>query len=297
MGEITRKPHTERQVRRSMTIAAGINCSDGILICADTEHTGPSSKIQKPKVFQAANQKIIVTGCNAADYIKVGYDKFCERLQAGPEPADPLQARAMVEEVTAKMYEHHIIPFQATDPTLSVDFIVALRCTNDQLCLIKTINSTAAIIDSDPFVVLGSGSEFFNYWATYFFYRMRLNMELASHVVAFMLREIKTAGINCGGNTFITKMPRHLATADPKGYLFREKKVLAEFPQSAVDVLFAAMDLRQTDSYLDQKIEDMKKLAVELRSYIKRQDQRLTGIYTATANTAVFSDELEERDN
>jgi 20S proteasome alpha/beta subunit len=186
-----------------MTIAAGFICTDGLVVCADTEHASANtnSKTHKSKVFQAANQKLIVTGANTADYIKVGYDKLCERLNSGFDPVDRLAARAIVEEVMSKLYEQHIIPFQVGDPDLGVDLIVAMRCADGRPTLMRTVNSTAMLVD-EPYTAMGSGFEFFNYWATYFMYKMKLNMELASHVAAFMFREIKAAGLNCSGPLF-----------------------------------------------------------------------------------------------
>jgi 20S proteasome alpha/beta subunit len=34
-----------------MTIAAGIRCTDGIVLCSDTEHTEGDGKYEKPKIF------------------------------------------------------------------------------------------------------------------------------------------------------------------------------------------------------------------------------------------------------
>jgi hypothetical protein len=277
-----------------MTIAAGLVCSDGIILCADTEYTQGDSKFNRTKVFQAASNKLIVTGSNAAEYIKVGYDKLSEKLKSS-DPADPLTARAMVEEVISQMYELHIIPFQSVEPNLGVELIVAIRCANNQLALIKTVNSTAAI--QEHYAVTGYGWHLFEYWSTYFLYKMKLDMEIAAHIAIFILREVKMAGYQCGGSTFISKMPANPATADKKGYIFKEKHVLADFPQSAIDVLFAAMDLGQTDSYYESKIEEFKASVKELRGYIKRQSQLKSGVYTATSNVAIMrSEDLKEKD-
>jgi 20S proteasome alpha/beta subunit len=35
----------------AMTIAAGIRCTDGIVLCSDTEHTEGDGKYEKPKIF------------------------------------------------------------------------------------------------------------------------------------------------------------------------------------------------------------------------------------------------------
>src|SRR6266567_8616567 len=94
---------------RSMTIAAGVVCSDGIVLAADTEHTRPFvAKYQKPKVFISPDNNLGVTGAGTSDYIKVAFDKLCEKIKV---PSGPLEARRNVEDVIAKMHEQHIVPF------------------------------------------------------------------------------------------------------------------------------------------------------------------------------------------
>lgn len=51
-----------------MTIAAGILCSDGIIVCANTEHTGDVNKFQAPKVI-SIDDRTFLTGAGATDYI------------------------------------------------------------------------------------------------------------------------------------------------------------------------------------------------------------------------------------
>jgi len=89
-----------------MTIAAGIVCTDGILVCADTEHEQGDAKFQKGKVFSEDKDKLIVTGCSgAAEFIKIGYDKLADKVRFDL-PANSSEARILVETVTSKLYKH-----------------------------------------------------------------------------------------------------------------------------------------------------------------------------------------------
>ena len=59
---LIRTPKHERLERsRFVTIAAGLMCSDGIIVCADTELTHGDSKYQKTKLF-AFEESLVLTG-------------------------------------------------------------------------------------------------------------------------------------------------------------------------------------------------------------------------------------------
>jgi hypothetical protein len=55
------------------------------------------------------------------------------------------------------------------------------------------------------------------------------------------------------------------------------------------------MNLHETDTSYETKLEEFGKLARELREYIKRQANLKTGVFTATAGGAVPIGDLEEK--
>jgi 20S proteasome alpha/beta subunit len=164
-----------------MTIAAGYLASDGILICADTEHADDVAKYKKPKVFKF-KKHLIVTGAGNSHLLKLATDRLFRAL-AQP-PADIDGALSIVGDVIYELHERHIFKhYDATNhlrPTVSL--IVAARCANGKLTIIKTQDDSAAF--GGAYASVGCGSYLFEYWASHFFDR-QLDIEAASYLLLF----------------------------------------------------------------------------------------------------------------
>src|ERR1035438_2464283 len=160
-------------LRVDMTIAAGILCSDGIIICADTEHTGEVSKFQASKIIPL-DEHTVMTGSGTTDYILMAADKLKDELRMA-RPVNPSDARQIVESVVKGIHAEHVFNFfEASDPNRPfIELIVAARCSGGDLALIKTNNSAARL--GTNFEFTGSGFPIFEYWCRYF-YRDRLTM-------------------------------------------------------------------------------------------------------------------------
>ena len=149
-------PFRERlKLRVDMTIAAGIRCSDGIIICADTEHTGDVSKFQETKIIPIEDHTVI-TGAGSTDYILMTADKLRDELKSA-HPVNVADARQIVETVVQGVHAEHIFNFyDASDPNRpSMELIVAMRCSEGDLALLKTFNSAVRV--GSQFEFAGSG--------------------------------------------------------------------------------------------------------------------------------------------
>jgi 20S proteasome alpha/beta subunit len=255
---------------KAMTIAAGINCTDGILISADTEHTQGDAKFQKGKIFTENRDRLIVTAAGDAEFIKVGYDKLSDKLKFNL-PKDAAAARALVEVATSKLYK-------------DTQFIVAIRCANDKITLIKTASQGDGAMLEDHYVAVGSGSAIFEYWAQYFLFAQPMTLDIASLLVMFMLRETKGAGIYCGGDTQIFKMPRQAGALSRTRSLYDDREILAGFPQTPIKVLLDAMDLSRPDTEYEERIEEFRKQIGAFRAALKMKQHFKRGVYTDTSN-------------
>ncbi len=57
------KPEPKRLPQvKAMTIAAGFMCSDGIILCADSEHSDEITKFQRSKVFRFGKNLMLTGG-------------------------------------------------------------------------------------------------------------------------------------------------------------------------------------------------------------------------------------------
>lgn len=266
-----------------MTIAAGIVCSDGILICADTEHTQGDAKFQRGKVFSEDKDKLIVTGSGDAEFIKVGYDKLANKIRF-KLPADSSEARTLVENATSSLYKH-------------TQFIVAIRCANDEIALIKTTSFGDGAFLETHYAAIGSGVPIFEYWAQYFLFAKPMTLDIASLLMMFMLRETKGAGVGCGGRTEVYKMPRHAGALVRSRSLYDDRDILAGFPQTPIEVLLEAMDLSQPDAVYEERIEKFKKQVMGFRAALKTQEQFRRGVYTETASVIMGLPSKKEDDS
>lgn len=224
-----------------MTIAAGVWCSDGIILCADTEVTEGDTKFQQRKVWNAGDH-LMLTGCGATAHMKMAFDKLAHKFsELRPEHSEA--ARVVVEDLIFGIYEQHIFPFiQAGHPhgnSLDIWLIVALRCANGELALIRTSQTAASLVEN--YEAVGAGGTIFKYWARYFL-DGNFSMDLASYFAMFILREAKNVAFGVGGSTHVFKMPKDTSVPRTRRAIWDEKSILAAFPSSAVDEAFAAME-------------------------------------------------------
>jgi 20S proteasome alpha/beta subunit len=218
-----------------MTIAAGVLCSDGIIVCADTEHTGDVSKFQAQKII-AIDDQTFLTGAGATDYILMTADKLKDEFKSG-RPVNPTDARQIVETVVRGVHDEHIFSFwDGSDPNRpGMELIVATRCSGGELALIKTFNSATHLGSSFEFA--GSGYPIFEYWCRYF-HRDRITMDGMTVLALFMLKEVKKVHPGCGGQSQIFYLPK--AIDRPKRLrFFDEKDLLLGFPDNIVKMLSA----------------------------------------------------------
>ncbi len=89
-GPLPRKPKPERlRKRRHVTIAIGILCSDGIILCADSqESVDEYSKISRPKVFELNllddGVKAVLAGAGNSVFIDALRSKLESALDLAP---------------------------------------------------------------------------------------------------------------------------------------------------------------------------------------------------------------------
>lgn len=278
-----------------MTIAAGIRCHDGLVICADTQHTKGESKYNRPKIW-ANDRDLVVTGSGLSDYMKMAFDKFSTSYKALP-PDTPENARDSIEQLVRAIHEEHIFPFHQAGhqeaPEISLSLIIGLRCGNGELALIKTSYTAALLCETAE--AIGIGASMFNYWTSYFL-RRGMSMELVGYLCIFILREVKNAGYACGGSTEIYKLPNDTTKLRNRRSILSEQDVLAGFPQTTVDMLIACADLGMEDSEFESRINDYIHRFRNLRQTLKYQSKaslREIGAYTATATS---TPRLEQHD-
>ena len=269
-----------------MTIAAGLWCSDGIIIGADTENTDGNSKFQRDKIW-SDDGNLIVTGAGATSYMKMAFDKIAHRF-GRKKPENPSSARAVVERIVRQIHEEHVFPLQNIGHPYAQDvnfwLILAVRCTNGDLALIKTELTTASLVrDYDA---AGTGREVFRYWARYFLSYRLLTMDEASYFSMFIIREAKESASGVGGSTHIAHMPRHSDHPRIWRTFFGDKGILAGFPNSAVKAILTAVDLKTPDRAYADDIGIFTQLVGQLRGELRSNIDMVENASRAFKETA-----------
>ena len=249
-----------------MTIAAGIRCSDGIVICADTQHTQGNMKFDQTKIWGVGDH-LLMTGAGAANLMKMAFDKLAHEFTVGL-PKNSFEARDTIENLVQTIHRQHVFPlYRVQHPSaqeMSLDLIVCIRCKNGELALIDTNLTTAKVIEE--YEAVGTGRDVFLYWASRFLWR-RLNLEVTGYLAKFFLRECKHVSSYVGGETVVATMFK--SRADSKVYRVEayEGYTLAWFPNSIVRLLLAAIDRdiseEEFETHFQIVTKDVKELRVE----------------------------------
>lgn len=256
MSMLFSKPpiYTTRRLlrRRRLTIAAGFHCDDGIVICADTEHTDQIGKYQREKIFNFQHQ-LLLTGAGHSDYIKMAFDKLCDAYRSS-QPINPSAARDIVERMILDLYAKHIFNFYRPEDSNrpSLELIIAMRCSNGEPVMVKAAE-TATILGGF-FESVGIGKPLFEYWAQ-LLYWPTLTMTIVSYLCALILQEVKRNVVDCGGYSIICGMPKD-ASKQGTPAAFSEGVAFAGFPQTLVPLLVQCRDLRIPDEEYESKIKE-----------------------------------------
>lgn len=240
------------KLRVDMTIAAGIRCSDGIIVCADTEHTGDVNKFQESKIISIEDHTFI-TGAGATDYILMTAEKLKDELKLA-HPVNVADARQIVETVVRGVHAEHIFNFyNASDPNRpSMELIIAMRCTGGDLALLKTTNSAVRL--GSQFEFAGSGYPIFEYWCRYF-YRDRLTMSGMATLAVFMLKEVKKVHPYCGGASQIFHLSKSKGDYVMNRF-FDEDQILLGFPDNIVKILSACFFEDTPAAWIEEKLHE-----------------------------------------
>ena len=260
--------------RKRLTIAAGILCSDGIVICADSEENDYIAKYQAQKIRSFEN-RLLMSGAGAGPYIDMTFDKLRDALLGNNWPTDAANARCITEGVVCSVYEDHIKAFSDLDK-VSMDLVVAIRTGNKHLALVGSCGTAtylSATTEDGPMaggmVVVGGGRPLYEYWGRWFSLE-KLTSEEVSYLNLFIIREVKSAVPGCGGTTYSIGMPID-DSARRSFSISEESLLLAGFPSTVIDALRSCMDSMTDDSAFDRAMERLTQHFRTFRAKLQQQ--------------------------
>jgi hypothetical protein len=196
-----KKPYiAPRKGARSMTIAAGFRCMDGVVLCADSQITipgllkYPESKIRMAEYLQS---KPFFTFCGDMDYSKQAINHFSTAIRKAEQNRTDLLSAIETEAANLHLQYYDMY----TDPAdkLHLDMIVSVL-VDKQRHLFKIYGPKVNAVDD--FHCIGAG----NYLAralTGMYRRPGESVHRTAIVCAYILSEVKKYVDGCGGDSQI----------------------------------------------------------------------------------------------
>lgn len=175
-----------------MTIAAGFSCSDGVLLCADTEHTGWTAKSHHSKVdhFEVPGGKVCFALAGASTLAWCAIQKCKKRLHADAS-SDLI---ADLESILDDEYRRNVLGHPNFN-SLDYSLLVSVWTQNEGARLFAT--TATAMTQVREFHCIGIGGELASYLIRSGF--QNLSLKSATALAAYTLGSVKDSISGCGG--------------------------------------------------------------------------------------------------
>jgi hypothetical protein len=243
--------------RKSMTIAAGLLCTDGLLICADTE-MGGAAKFEQRKIRHGKDDSIgeyIIAGSGNTSYIGMFVDLVEEGVytnRQGLASADDTQKihlfREIVRQGVSASYKHiKDYPYETDKPTL--ELILGLHAkSNDEIVLlhIGVDGGLETIREGGVFIGHGAAT------ALAFSRILWLDdfpLDMMRWIAMFVLYQAKMSALYCGGDTNLASLPRPAF----QGW-YSDQRIAEKVEEAMRLVLVHSRDLRLTPEEYEGRI-------------------------------------------
>jgi 20S proteasome alpha/beta subunit len=267
LPHIKPKPDQKRLPQvKAMTVAAGFICSDGIILCADSEHSDEISKFQRSKVFRLG-KNLVLTGAGHTSYIRMAFDKLSDKYRQGI-PDTPSGARLALEEVALDIYANHIAPFFEAGSRPYFHLLTGTRCTSGAMALVKSEDT--AVFLSEGYETTGIGDYLFRYWADKFF-ESTLPMRVMSYLCLFMLYETTKHVPGCGGACVVRYLPQDPNMKGSQAW-YDERSILAGFPDSIAWALAHCQDSTVPLEKIENKMREFADQIATIRRLADTND-------------------------
>jgi len=189
-----------------MTIAAGFRCSDGIVLCADSQITAPDgTKYNAQKVFSYSSSDVDVVFAFAGVEV---FSKMCiERLSKRVLASTASEVAEALRDEALSIHQTYAPQATASTTEYDLDILVATKFSlsdRDQLALYR-IEGPAVSLPIKTFDCIGIGRTVARQ-AISLFFKDRLSVQEASRIGVYCLKQAKEHLDACGGPSQITML-------------------------------------------------------------------------------------------
>lgn len=269
-----------------MTIAAGFVCSDGIVLCADSQESAGDYKfpVEKLVTDQSGLFQIAVAGAGAGSLIDMAVGRIIRAFrQDCPENYYAVEDR--IADVLSALYnkEFQLYPFyQEEDRIIELLVAVKLRGTSKAL-LYKT--SATAVSEVAEHAVIGSGRA-----VQYQLHKLWRGSEPSHRAITIAVSLLNVAGVvlrSVGGTGKIVSL------SDNDGYGIgrldgREIEVVRDaqndLENAAGSLLLDLLDLGKPEEEFRESLMNFSTLAIDLRVRRVQHNEEWRELWEAVAN-------------
>jgi 20S proteasome alpha/beta subunit len=252
-----------------MSIVAGIRCSDGIVLCADSLHTGNGYTVLEPKMAKTE------CPCGTAIYGFAGNPSFARTaimachtaLLSAPPEADMVQilAREVSREFRRLVLS---VPTYAADYSYHYRLLIGIRLPNGYTDLLTTEGHSLSYCGGN-YTCIGTDDTLALYLLRSL-YRSDMNVDRALIAAAHMIGRVKSYVPHCGGPTQFLWLTEG-----------ESKPEIAEFHLSRLEEAFTEIERRTSEMLIDNSdtslsLEEMSARLLDFHDYIWERRKRLT---------------------
>jgi 20S proteasome alpha/beta subunit len=256
-----------------MTLIAGMQCREGVVIAADTEHTDgvirfsehklivhPSKRMMSCHLSGLASEphRVVIAGAGFSDYIKMTADDIIKQIDGYPSPSIDEMSLAVKEAVrnTHDVIFRHWDVNDQNRPTLSL--FVGIR-SGERTKILRT--QDVAISEVETLSFAGTGEPLARYLAKGL-YRRKYPASVVLNIIIQVFRAVKESGAYVGGSTELCVLGKgkifHLPGKDGS-YLWGIQKNL----ERAIRV--SLLSTVEADPVVDHWIDELVNSVKDLR--------------------------------
>jgi 20S proteasome alpha/beta subunit len=238
-----------------MTIAAGFRCEDGLLLCADTEHTGWAEKSHHSKVdqFEVPGGKVCFALAGASTLARSAIQKCKRQLQANAST----DLVADIEGILDAEYRRNVLG-HPNHAAMDYSLLVGLWTEADGPRLFFT--TATAMTEVKDFHCLGIGAELANFLIRPMAFGVTL--KVGTVLAAYTLATVKDNIAGCGGASIYLLMKKDGAiglrsSEFDSGLTAQVEKYARTFDFLMRRALIWMADLQVKDEYFELNIETL----------------------------------------
>lgn len=237
-----------------MTIAAGFLCTDGVLLCADTEHTGWTSKSHQSKMdqFDVPGGKVCFALAGASTLAWSAMQKCKKQLQA----TSSTDLVADIEAILDAEYRRNVLghPDYAS---LDYSLLLAIWTSNGGVQLFST--TATALTEVRQFQCLGVGAELASYLIRPGF--LSPSLKQASSLAAYALACVKESISGCGGMSVYLLLRRDgtsgVLTSEHDGPTKEIERYARAYDFTMRRLLLWMADMQGEDIYFERNLSEL----------------------------------------